>query len=177
MSVAHKPVQELVREDFELGAKGAIFSLTSGYVTLHTSQFVMERVGIPTVRPQSFLGFYDHFQKINNSLMRALVKSLTIFYLVILVPIVEEWIFRDWIYQMQKESGASQVYRVISNGILFGAFHFSIFFGWANLPIVAVATVIGIIFAILREMRLNSYASTIAHSINNAVVFLFLKFI
>lgn len=177
MKVAHQSLQEEIREDFVLGAKGAAISLTAGFITLQTSQFLMNTWGFPIAKRYAFFQFYEHLQSVGNFLLRGVLKTLTIFYIVILVPLIEEWVFREWIYQMQEESGASKIYRVISNGILFGAFHYSFYLGWANIPIIAVTAVAGIVFAALREIRKNSYASTIAHSLNNAAVFLFLNII
>jgi len=169
---------EIPREkDFSLGTRGAIISLTGGFAALKGSEYLMQNLGIRVSNPQIFFRYYEHLQGVSNMLLRGALKILAIFYVVIFVPIVEEWLFRDAIYGWQKKEGqASKTYRILSNGILFGAFHVNIFYGIANIPVVAVATFAGIVFAALREKTGNIYASTIAHSINNAVV-LFLSFL
>jgi len=168
---------EIPKRDISLGVRGGVTSLTGGFAALKGSEYLMQKWGVRTSNPQTFFRYYEQLQDVSNMLLRGALKTLVIFYVVIFVPIVEEWLFRDVIYAFQeKETQASRIYRVLSNGIVFGAFHVNIFYGVANIPVVAVATFAGVVFAALREKTGNIYASTIAHSINNAFV-LFLNFL
>lgn len=174
--------EKITYEDLHLGAIGSAASLSTGYVLMETSVCLMKKWGLSHTQPQTFFQFYETLSQIGQGLLRSILKCLAVIYVILIVPIVEEWFFRDLLYSFQ-ESGHRQqdslglcIYRVISNGILFGAFHVSVFQGWANIPIVTVTTVAGIVFATLREMTGNARASTVAHSLNNSF-FMLLKYI
>lgn len=168
-------VHKLETEDFYLGPSAAAASLTGGYIALRGSTALMETAGYKINPAQSFFLLPNQIGAIKNSLVRGALKAFSVFSIVILAPIVEEWLFRYQIYKWQEEDPAPKAYRIMSNAVIFGAFHYSIFLGMANIPIVLCASISGIVFATLREMRGNCYASVIAHSINNAVLLLLYK--
>ncbi|MDN3507161.1 MAG: CPBP family intramembrane metalloprotease [Simkaniaceae bacterium] len=166
----------LLEKDLSLGVRGAVISLSGGLASLKGSEFLLKQWGVRVSNPQTYFRYYELLNGMGNVLLRGALKTLAIFYAVLFVPIAEEWLFRDAIYKWQeKDEGASRVYRILANGAVFGAFHVNFFYGLSNIPVVAVATFAGIVFAALREKTGNIYASIIAHSINNAVV-LFLNF-
>ncbi len=175
MSTNALSAHKLETEDLYLGASAAAASLTGGYIALRGSTAIMEAAGYEINAAQSFFLMPNHLGEINNTLIRGAVKTLSVFSIVILAPIAEEWFFRYEIYKWQEEDPAPRDYRIMSNAVIFGAFHYSIFLGLANIPIVLCASISGIVFATLREMRGNCYASVIAHSINNAVLLLLYK--
>lgn len=168
-------VHKLETEDLYLGTSAAAASLTSGFIALRGSTALLDAAGYKFKTAQSFFLLPDKIGAIKNSLLRGALKAFSVFSIVILAPIVEEWLFRYEIYKWQEEDPAPKAYRIMSNAVIFGAFHYSIFLGMANIPIVLCASISGVVFATLREMRGNCYASVIAHSINNAVLLLLYK--
>jgi len=163
-------LNSLSLDDLTLGAVGSLTSLSVGYVVMKGSERILEEWGIQNLESQTYFQVYETIEKISSGLLRGILKCLAIVYVAILVPVLEEWIFRDLLYKWQEESLSSRVYRVLANGIVFGAFHYSIMQGWANILIVAVTTIAGIVFAALRELRGDRWASTVAHSLNNSLV-------
>ncbi len=168
-------------KDVGYGAAGSCVSLTLGYGGMLGAKQLMQYWGVKGIETQSYFYLYEFIGKIANGLLRTILKSMAVVYVIILVPIIEEWFFRDLIYKWQEsvsppgEKLSTRIYRVISNGLIFGAFHFSLLLGWSNIPIVIVSTIAGIAFALLREWTGNRWASTVAHSLNNSAV-LFINF-
>ena len=86
-------------------------------------------------------------------------KTALLGYIVILGPMLEEYLFRDRLYEFMKNltgepnSVLSIVFRVVGNGFIFGLVHLSPFQGWTNVPIFVVTFAMGCIFAALREQR------------------------
>lgn len=166
----------LTPRDIELGVMGGAISLSMGYFVLKGSEFFMEMLGLKSAHAQSYFFIYESLGKISHALLRGVLRVFAVVYVTLLVPIVEEWFFRDLIYKMQEsekpaeEPIGARIYRVISSGIIFGAFHFSLLQGWANIAIVAVSTVAGVVFAVLRELTGDRWSSTVAHSLNNSLV-------
>lgn len=111
----------------------------------------------------------------NMPMIGVVLQVALLAYIVILGPILEEYIFRDLLYceSGQSDTFCTQVFRVVSNGFLFGLCHLSPYQGWTNLPIFAITFVLGCIFAILREISGDIIAPTIAHILNNGVVMFF----
>lgn len=172
----------LEKNDIGLGAIGSAVSLSAGYVAMESSAHLIKKFGVILNEPQTFFRFYESLSKISHGLLRGIAKSVAVVYVILLVPILEEFFFRDLIYKWQEdhalagEKCAAKVYRVLSNGIIFGAIHFSFFQGWANVPILAVTMVAGIVFAALRELTGNTRASTVAHCMNNSF-FMLMKYL
>lgn len=167
--------------DVAYGAVGSSVSLTLGYGGMLAAKQLMQYWGVRGVENQSYFYIYEFIGKIASGMLRGILKSMAVVYVIILVPIIEEWFFRDLIYKWQESVSppgatlSTRIYRIVSNGLIFGAFHFSLLLGWSNIPIVVVSTIAGIAFALLREWRGNRWASTVAHSLNNSAV-LFINF-
>lgn len=172
---------EVCAEDFSrdlvLAAAGSTLSLPAGYAALYGTSHLMEASGIREIGAQSYFHYHESFKKIANPFLRTALKAVSIFYITLFVPILEEWVFRNKIYGWQeaqsnpnKDSSIQRMYRILSNALLFGAFHFNIFHGWANFPVLVVSTIVGVVFAALREITGNYRASTIAHVLNNVVM-------
>ncbi len=164
--------------DVAYGALGSSVSISMGYGAMKGAQHVMANWGFNVVESHSYFHLYDSLGKVSHTLLRGVLKSLSVVYVVLLVPIVEEWFFRDLMYKWQEsnspgEKTSTRVFRVISNGLIFGAFHFSLLLGWSNILVVVVSTIAGIVFALLRELRGDRWGSTIAHSLNNSFVLFF----
>lgn len=182
MTLSILPTEKISYDDFQLGVIGSAVSLSTGYVVMETSAHLMKQWGLSFTESQTFFPFYETLSQMGQGLLRGVLKLLAVVYVILIVPIVEEWFFRDLLYSFQergdphKDAMGLRVYRVISNGVVFGAFHVSLFQGWANIPILTVTTVTGIIFATLREMTGNIRASTVAHSLNNSF-FMLMKYI
>ena len=175
------PTGLLYRErtkDALYGVTGSFLSLSIGYHVMKGAESVMESYSLPLQERVNYFNFYKGFSQLKDPLLRGALKILAVVYTSVFIPILESWLFHDMIYTWQerndelKEGEHIRVFRVISNSCIFGAFHFSIFAGWANLPILAVSTVVGVIFAALREIRGNNRATMIAHILNNAIVML-----
>lgn len=164
--------------DVAYGALGTSISLSVGYGAMRGAEHLMHNWGVNGLDSNTYFHLYDSVGKVSNGLLRGVLKSLAVVYVVLLVPIIEEWFFRDLMYKWQEsnspgEKTSARIYRVISNGLIFGAFHFSLLLGWSNILVVVVSTIAGIVFALLRELRGDRWASTIAHSLNNSFVLFF----
>lgn len=159
-----------LQSSFALGSVGGAVSTSLGYLAYSSSKSLLAASGINTNHPRIFLRIYSQFQSISNSMIQLFAKVSFLFYLVVFIPIVEEWLFRDVIYSKQVDGGGGRVFRVLTNAVLFGALHFSLFLGWSNVPAIAFVTIAGVVFAALRELTGDHRASIIAHSINNCVV-------
>ena len=116
---------------------------------------------------------YDKLSYLSQPFLRGMLKTFFISYVLLIGPVVEEWVFRDILYSKQVQSKTpsffftQRIYRIVANGLIFGAFHLNLIHGWGNLPIFVVTTVAGIVFASLREKTGNVRASTAAHCMNN----------
>ncbi len=169
-------VGQFTPTDILLGAAGSVVSIGIGYGAMRGTQVLMENWALKGLESQSYFHLYDWLGTVSSGLLRGILKSVAIAYIVILIPIVEEWFFRDVLYSWQEAKSSSpdklssRIYRVLSNGLVFGAFHFSLLLGWSNIPIVAVSTIAGFVFSLLRELTGDRWASTVAHSLNNSFV-------
>jgi len=170
-------------EDLALGVAGSTVSLPAGFAAMKTSECFLEKWGLKNAETQSFFPLYESLSEISNKLLRGVLKALCVVYITLFIPIVEEWFFRSYLYQLQEsantqeESLWSKVYRVFSNALVFSAIHYSFVQGWANIPILVVTTVVGVVFATLREISKSWRASAVAHCLNNSFMMmtLFLK--
>lgn len=168
--------------DMALGVLGTSIALPLGYSAMKGAGYFMTQWDLPIEESFTVFRFYDALEKVSDSVLRSALKVLAILYVVIITPIIEEWVFRGLIYKWQSsdagqvESSAYKTYRILSNALICGAFHIHPLQGWVNIPIFAVSTISGIVFATLREITQNQWASTIAHSLNNTFV-LFITFL
>jgi membrane protease YdiL (CAAX protease family) len=175
-------VGSFTSSDLLLGAAGSTVSLTIGYGAQRYTQDLLENTGINLANSQSYFHIYDWLATVSSGLVRGILKATAVFSIVLLIPIIEEWVFRDLMYSWQEASNAngnrfaSRAFRVISNAIVFGAFHFSPLLGWSNIPIIVVSTIAGFVFSLLRELTGDRWASVVAHSMNNSFV-LFINFL
>lgn len=112
--------------------------------------------------------------------LQTILKSLFIFYVVILGPVIEERFFRDSLQNKLKsiltDLGCDLTYYKteillhVLNGALFGLFHLSPFQGVMNLPVFVTTTLLGIFFSWLKEKTGDLKAPTTAHILNNGVI-------
>lgn len=161
--------------DLAYGAVGSGISFTSGYVAMKGTESLLEQYGLITPDPETHYRIFEILETISNEFMRGLFKTAAVMFIVFIMPIAEEWFFRDLIYKRQElgakeNSIGTRAYRVISNGVIFGAFHFHPGRGFMNIPLIVASTVAGIGFATLREMTGNPRASTIAHILNSSIL-------
>lgn len=162
--------------DTRMGLLGASISIPAGFLTMKASQHFLSNWGAGATLSQSLFPLFEVLSKVSHGLLRGMLKTFAVVYVILLVPIAEEWLFRGRIFgwqqaeEPQKEPMSSRVYRVITNSIVFGAFHCSLMLGWASLPIFLISTVTGVVFATLRERSGGLVAPIVSHSMNNAVV-------
>lgn len=64
----------------------------------------------------------------------------------------------------------SRLKTILKTSLLFGLAHGSWGQGWTNVPIIGVTTMMGLIFAILRELTGDLWASTALHATHNTMV-------
>lgn len=64
----------------------------------------------------------------------------------------------------------SRLKTILKTSLLFGLAHGSWGQGWTNVPIIAVTTLMGLIFAVLRELTGDLWASTALHATHNTMV-------
>lgn len=162
-------------KDVVYGATASAISLPTSYGVMRLSHAALEQWGVKPVETQNYFRYYESFSKLSNPFLKTLLKAVAVAYAIIIIPIMEEWFFRGVVYDWLKDNSQEtipRVFRVVSNALIFGAFHFSFFYGWGNLSILVVSTIAGMVFATLREITGNVRASTIAHMINNTVVLL-----
>lgn len=162
-------------QDVLLGTTGSAVSLSAGFGALRGTHALMETWGLPLQEDPTYFSYFGAFSKIADPLLRTVLKTLAVVYITILIPIIESWFFHNMLYSWQETKSDGlfvRSYRVLTNALIFGAFHYSLFAGWANIPILVVSTIAGIVFAALREITGNVRATTIAHMLNNTIVML-----
>ena len=162
--------------DIAYGVAGSAIALPLNYGIMAGTDALLRSYGVERKEPQDIVRIYEAIGVVASAFFQVILKVLLIAYIVLIGPILEEWLFRDKLYSWQEsakqanESYLDKGFRVVSNGLLFGAMHYGPSQGWTNIPIIAVTSVSGIVFASIREMTGSWRASTISHSLNNAFV-------
>jgi membrane protease YdiL (CAAX protease family) len=90
---------------------------------------------------------------------------------VVVAPFVEELIFRGVILRALR-SRLSLVPAVLIQGVLFGAAHAQVSYGWANLGLILVLSTIGVVLGFYAAWRRRLGPTIIAHAIWNGIVVL-----
>ncbi len=101
--------------------------------------------------------------------LSALLLTVFLVYIVIIGPIIEEFMFREVLHGCLQQNINNPLMRTLVNGTLFGAAHLSPFQGWTNLPIFLITGLMGCVFAALREISGDTIAPSTAHMLNNGV--------
>lgn len=122
--------------------------------------------GVITMIFSSFSWFNaDEAQELGYSLyMQGWERGLAFIELVVVAPIMEELLFRGWLYGNLRVKIPKWL-AILLVSVLFGLIHFQ----W-NVGISVF--VLSIVACILREVTGNIYAGTLVHMINNGVAFL-----
>lgn len=154
-----------LEKDIAYGVLGMAVGLPLGYGTMQGAGKVLRSWGMIDRKSLGIVSVYESFSNFSSTIL----KVILFIYATIFIPICEEWIFRNKIYECQetqnpqKETWIAKCFRVISNGILFGLIHFN--------PLhMVVASVTGVVFAFLREITGHWRASAISHSLNNVFI-------
>lgn len=161
--------------DLLYGFGGGCVSYPTSVVTIETSRYFFGKWGLPSDKfllSKNFDWLYRSIGAIQSCFLRGALKTFLIGYLVIAVPILEEWVFRGKLYSYQ-ESRLSSSVCILTNAAAFGAIHLSYFHGIASVPYFLVATISGVIYACIREWTGSWQAPAIAHGISNAFVIAF----
>lgn len=135
---------------------------------------LFERWGIDAHQSQTPIAIFDAIAAVMTPFLRTLLKVGMTVYLVLLGPILEEWIFRNkfWVEGTRQEYFATKLFRLVANAVVFGLLHISPSQGWMNLPIFLIVTLSGLVLASLREYTGSSRAPTIAHILHNSTMML-----
>ncbi len=143
---------------------------------------MMTKRGVPFTENQGVAVLWKGLNGIPYTLDRIIMKVAFLAYVVILGPILEEWLFRERLQEKtmtlawgDSDHILNRIVRVLINGVLFGAVHWIEVVGWAAVPVFLVTMTIGIIYAILKEITGDIISSSTAHMLHNgAAMTLFL---
>lgn len=163
--------------DLALGLAGSCISLPLGFGAMKGTLSLMNSWGIPLGEEQTHFHLLEILSKVKQPFLRVALKICAVAYVTLLIPLIEEWVFRGLLYQQQEKviqgnDLSKRFIRILTNALIFGAFHISLFQGWTNLPLVVVSSVAGLVFASLRELTGSWRASAICHILNNTLVLL-----
>ncbi len=172
--------QDISKKDVVLGVAGASVSLSAGYAAMKATESLLCRWIGKCSQLQAHFHLYKYVEGISNEFLRRSLEISVTAYAVLLIPIVEEWLFRDVIHSKLEEkipgNGlSSRVLRVFASGAIFGAVHFGFAPGWMNILMFVVSAVTGVVFAVLREITGNRWAPTFAHVLNNSFMLFLLS--
>lgn len=140
----------------------------------------MRHLNLDISKPQDIILIWNAGNNLPHQFLILAYKTAWLSYIVIFGPILEEQVFRNWLQTTQKEWShdpttlKSRISRVVTNALIFGAAHLSTFQGWTNVPIFVVTSLLGGVFATLREITGNIKASSTAHILHNGTVMFFL---
>jgi membrane protease YdiL (CAAX protease family) len=129
--------------------------------------------------PQEAVQIWNSLQSVQALAVKTLLnvawKALFLMYVVLLGPLVEEYLFRGclqtWMQNLfaNPDSAASIALRIVGNGFTFGLCHLSPCQGWMNVPIFLCTMLAGCIYAALREYTGGTTASSVTHIMNNGI--------
>ena len=123
---------------------------------------------------QEIIQVYESSSLLPSS-VQFLFKAFLINYITFQGPIIEEVVFRHflftWIQDLQGSANTTiaKIVRITSGGLLFGVCHLSFTQGWLNVPIFVITTFLGLIFSILRENSGSITSSSVAHITHNTL--------
>ena len=92
---------------------------------------------------------------------------------VVAAPVVEELFFRGLLLSALR-SRLSAVPAVAIQAVVFGAYHAAPVYGWGNVGLVVVLSVVGAVFGATAQVTRRLGAGMVAHALLNAVVFVVL---
>ena len=92
---------------------------------------------------------------------------------VVAAPVVEELFFRGLLLSALR-SRLSAVPAVAIQAVVFGAYHAAPVYGWGNVGLVVVLSVVGAVFGATAQLTRRLGAGMVAHALLNAVVFVVL---
>ncbi len=126
---------------------------------------LMKTFGMERTADQEIIAIWKGFDAI-------LLKIALLVYIVILGPILEEYVFRNLLqgatrWVQGSDDLMARVIRVLANGVCFGACHLSPAQGYTNIPIFAATFIMGCIFATMREVSGDIVASSTTHILHN----------
>lgn len=110
---------------------------------------------------------------IKGSLDKPLALALLILFIVVIVPIIEEIIFRGFMQNWLKTYMRSR-WAILLTGFIFAAFHFSPAQGASNLTIVSSLFLLGCLLGALLEMKESLWAPIGLHMTFNLMSVLFI---
>jgi len=161
-------------EDLAFGTAGAGVALGANIAVHLSSCYLLNQLGYTVDEPQDVMRALDGISAIASPFLQLILKVALVVYIVLLAPLFEEYIFRDklWSYQEsdkpEQETFGDKAYRVVSNGVIFGAVHLSPAQGVANIPIFLSTMVGGVVMAALRQWTGNSRAAKVCHVAHNS---------
>lgn len=119
--------------------------------------------------PQEIIQLWNSLCCLPLALLSCLMKGLLLAYIVVIGPILEEFIFRDIFFMdgFPSEGIGRTILRVTGNGFLFGLAHLSPWQGWTNVPIFVFTFLFGCVLAGLREATGDIIAPATTHILNN----------
>jgi len=92
---------------------------------------------------------------------------------VVAAPVVEELFFRGLLLSALR-SRVSAVPAVAIQAVVFGAYHAAPVYGWGNVGLVVVLSVVGAVFGATAQLTRRLGAGMVAHALLNGVVFVVL---
>jgi len=121
---------------------------------------------------QEAMQILDWVESRENCILRVALRIGVVALITFFVPIIEEYIFRElnWISAVSGEGIARTAGRIGGNGLFFGAVHLSPFQQGSNISIFLATAVLGVFYALMREISGGRLVSTVAHMAHNSVV-------
>lgn len=135
--------------------------------------------------PQDIERIWDNLDA-PSKFARIAMKTALFGYIVILGPILEEFVFRIILHRILEEyctlfnidtnSTQNKTLRILLNGLIFGFMHLSDEQGWSNVIIFISTFLSGCLYDYLREVSDSILPSTAGHMFNNFLVTLIYAF-
>jgi membrane protease YdiL (CAAX protease family) len=138
-------------------------------LTEHFVVDLMVRWGFDLSPAQDIMAIWTAAACFPSPLNIVLLTALVAF-IVIIGPIIEEFVFRHLLHGCLEGITDNPVLRVLANGVIFGAAHLSSAQGWKNVPIFLVTGLLGIVNSALREATGDIVSSSTAHILHNGTV-------
>lgn len=133
-------------------------------------------VGLKIAEDQDIFQIWKSLGSMSPSILGVVSKVALLGYVVLIGPVVEEFLFRGLLHQTivdflgGPDSILCRILAVFGDGFIFGLAHLSIAQGSANVPIFIGTFILGCIFATLREVTGDITASSTAHIVHNGCV-------
>jgi membrane protease YdiL (CAAX protease family) len=127
---------------------------------------------INKLQPSFSIGNPGSFLTIADDISRFLV-------IVLLAPVFEEFLFRDWLYSLFKDVILKKLNHILAiiialltQAIIFGLFHFSVYGGSlvSAQGTIFGAIIAGLLFGVIRIVTKSNMANIITHAIFNGYI-------